>query len=249
MAAAMLVLASNHAIAAQERRPEGPDRLVGFVGAGLGYVPKYEGSDDYKVLVGPVFDLRYGNFYANLWDGVGVNVINTDTFEAGLGLTYVRGRKASYSPEGVGRVKNTVGSHVYGRVYLTEEVSLTAGLTKSYGGTDGVLADLTLSYRFRPARHIMLIPSVSATWASGKHMQRYFGINDEQAARSGLPVFDADSGIKDVSASLTTIYALSRHWNISATVGLERYFGDAADSPLNERKWQPAVVAGLAYRF
>lgn len=248
-AAAMLSLASNNASAAQERRPEGPDRLVGFIGAGVGYVPKYEGADDYKVMVGPVFDLRYGNFYANLWDGIGVDVINTNRFEAGLGLTYVRGRKAKYAPEGVGRVKNTVGSHAYARVYLMDEVSLTAGLTKAYGGTDGILADLTLNYRFRPSKQIMLIPSVSATWANGKHMQRYFGINEQQAARSGLPEFDADSGIKDISASLTTVYSLSRHWHISASAGLKRYLGDAVDSPLNERKWQPAGVIGVAYRF
>lgn len=247
--AIVLALASGNANAAQERRPEGPDRLVGFIGAGLGYVPKYEGSDNYKFLVGPVFDLRYGDFYANLWDGVGVDVVNTDRFEAGLGLTYVRGRKAKHSPAGVGKVGSTVGSHAYARVYLMDDVSLTGGVTKAYGGTDGVLADLTLNYRFRPAKHIMLIPSVSATWASGKHMKRYFGINEQQAMRSGLPEFDADSGIKDVSASLTTIYSLTRHWHISASAGLDRYLGDAVDSPLNERKWQPAVVVGVAYRF
>lgn len=248
-AAVMLVVASGNANGAQERRPEGPDRLVGFIGAGVGLMPKYEGADDYKFMAGPVFDLRYGNLYANPWDGAGVNIINTDRFEAGLGLTYVRGRKAKHSPEGVGKVKSTVGSHAHARYYITEEVSLTAGLTKAYGGTDGVLADLTLNYRFRPSKQIMLIPSVSATWASGKHMQRYFGIDAQQAQRSGLPVFDAGSGIKDISASLTTIYSLSRHWHISATGGVKRYLGDAADSPLNEQRWQPTAMVGAAYRF
>lgn len=247
--ATALCLAAGGALAAQERRPEGPDRLVGFVGAGVGIVPKYEGANDYKFMAGPVFDLRYGRLYANLWDGIGVDVISTDRFEAGLGLTYVRGRKAKHSPEGVGKVKSTVGSHAYARYYLTQEVSLTAGVTHAYGGTDGTLADLTLSYRFRPSKQVMLLPSVSATWASGRHMQRYFGINEQQALRSGLPEFEADSGIKDVSASLTTIYSLSRHWHVSATVGLERFLGDAADSPLNERKWQPAGAIGIAYRF
>lgn len=249
LAAAGMVSAGSVANAAQERRPEGPDRLVGFVGAGVALVPEYEGADDYKFLAMPAFDLRYGRVYANFRDGIGVDVVLSDQFEAGIGATYVRGRKAKDSPPGVGKVKNAVGSRIFARYFINDDLSLTTGMTHAYGGTDGTLVDVTLGYRFKPARHILLLPAVSATWANGKHMQRYFGINDEQARRSGLPEFDADSGIKDVSASFTGIYALSQHWHVSATAGLSRYLGDAADSPINERRWQPVVILGVGYRF
>ena len=247
--AAMMPVMTADTAAAQERRPEGPDRLTGFVGGGAGLVPDYEGSDGYRVLIGPVFDLRYGNWYANLWDGFGYDVIDTEKVEVGVGLTYVRGRKAKHSPEGVGRLDHAIGSHAYVRYYLMDEVSLTAGLTHSYGGSDGTLAELALKYRFRPAKRVLLFPSVSATWASGKYMQGYFGINEQQAARSGLPVFDADSGLKEISASVTAAYALNRHWHLSGTTTLKRYMSDAKNSPLNERKWQPTGFIGLAYRF
>lgn len=244
MVAGILAVSSS-----AEAQKDSSKRLSGFIGLGTGLVPDYGGSEGYRLLFGPVFDLRYDNFYANLWDGVGYDIIYNDQFELGVGLTHVRGRKAKYSPEGVGKLKSAVGSHAYARYYLTPTVSLTAGLTHAYGGSDGTLADLTLSYRFRPSKQVMLIPTVSATWASRDYMQGYFGINEAQAARSGLPEFDAGSGIKEVSAGLTSIYSLSRHWHITGTVTLSRYLGDAANSPLNERKWQPAGVIGVAYRF
>lgn len=147
------------------------------------------------------------------------------------------------------KVKNAIGGRGFVRYFFTQSLSLTAGVTHSFGGTDGTLADLSLGYRFRPSRQLMLMPSVSLTWANGKHMQRYFGINEQQAARSGLPRFDADSGIKDVSASLNVIYSLNHHWHLSVAGGLSRYLGDAADSPINERPWQPAVFLGTAYKF
>lgn len=225
-----LTLYSGGASAAQ-----GQERLVGFIGAGAGVVPVYEGASDYKVLAMPAFDLRYGDFYLN--------------FRNGLGATWVRGRRAKDSPEGIGKVKNAIGSRAFVRYFLDDAISLTAGLTHSYGGTDGTQADLRLGYRFRPSRQVMLLPAASLTWANGKHMRRYFGISEEQAARSGLPVFDADSGIKDVSVSLSVIYSLSRHWHVNANASLTRYLGDASDSPINERTWQPILLIGAGYRF
>ena len=244
-----LALFSGSAGAAQERLTQGPDRLTGYIGAGVGLVPVYEGADDYKFLALPVFDLRYGEFYINFRDGAGVDLINTKRFEAGVGATYVRGRRAKDSPEGVGKVKNAIGGRGFARYYFTEDLTLAVGLTHSFGGTDGTLADLTLGYKFRPSKQLMLMPAVSATWANGKHMRRYFGINAQQADRSGLPRFEADGGIKDVSASLGAIYSLSREWHVSVGGGLSYYLGDAADSPINERTWQPAVFLGVAYRF
>lgn len=249
LAALALALPSDSAAAAQERLTKGPDRLTGFIGAGVGLVPVYEGADDYKFLAVPAFDLRYGEFYLNFRDGIGVDLINVERFEAGMGATYVRGRRAKDSPEGVGKVKNAIGGRGFARYFFTENLSLTTGVTHSFGGTDGTLADLSLGYRFRPSKQIMLQPSVSLTWADGKHMRRYFGINEQQAARSGLPTFEADSGIKDVSASLGVIYSLSRHWHVSVAGGLTRYLGDAADSPINERNWQPTLFLGTAYKF
>lgn len=235
--------------AAQSVPEEDEAGLKGFIGVGAGLVPDYTGSDGYRLLTGPVFDLRYGRFYANLWDGAGIDILRTDQLEVGAGATYVRGRKGRYSPEGVGRLKAAVGGHGFVRVFLTPEANLTAGVTRSIGGSDGTLADLTLSYSFRPSKQVMLIPSVSAEWASRRYMQAYFGINETQAGRSGLPVFSADSGVAQVSASVTTVYSLTRHWHVSGNVSLDRLMGDATDSPLVERKWQPSVFLGLAYRL
>jgi len=246
------ILAASNITATHAAPDETADstlRLTGFVGVGAALVPDYDGASGDRLIAGPVFDLRYGRLYANLWDGAGVDLLRSDRLEVGAGVTYVRGRKAKYSPEGVNRLKSAVGARGIVRVFLTPEASLTAGVTRSLGGSDGTLADLTFSYRFRPGKQVTLIPTVSAQWASRRYMQGYFGIDALEADRSGLPAFEADSGFKEVSASLTAIYSFTRHIHISGSVSLDRLLDDAADSPLVEQRWQPSVFLGLAYRF
>ncbi|MCH8685265.1 MipA/OmpV family protein [Pedomonas mirosovicensis] len=247
---AALALAAGLAIGAAPALAEDKsDELSGMVGVGIAAVPDYEGSDDYRILPLPMFDLRYKSFFANFRDGFGAFLLETDKIDVGAGAVFVRGRRAKDSPEGLGKVKDAVGGRVFARYRPIDNMALTAGLTRSFGGTDGTLVDVTANYQFKPSKQMMLIPAVSATWASNKHTQRYFGISAEQSARSGLPAFDADSGLKDVSMSLTGLVALNRHWHLNATAVLTRYLGDAADSPINEHKWQPAMVVGVGYRF
>ena len=57
-------------------------------------------------------------------------------------------------------------------------------------------------------------------------------VNAAQAARSGLPVYRAESGLKDVGAGLNLSYMLGRNWMVTAVGGYSRLMGDAADAPL-----------------
>lgn len=244
--ACIMAIAQVPSASAQEAQP---DRLRGAVGIGIAAFPEYEGSDDYRVLPLPMFDLQYKNFFANFRDGLGAHFVETDTLEAGLGAVFVRGRRAKDSPQGVGKVQDAVGGRAFARYRPIDDVTVTAGITRSFGGTDGTLVDLTLSHQFKPSKAVRLIPAISTTWANGKHTQRYFGISEVQSVRSGLPVFEADSGFKDISMSLTGLVALNHNWHLTTTAVLTRYLGDAADSPLNEQRWQPGVVLGIGYRF
>src|SRR3546814_6838519 len=94
-----------------------------------------------------------------------------------------------------------------------------------------------------------VIPTVGTSWANGKHMNRYFGIDAGEALASGLPLYRAGSGFKDVSGLVTASYRLDAHWSLGATGGVTRLLGDAADSPLNERRWQPSGFMSVAYTF
>lgn len=223
--------------------------LHGMVGAGVAVLPGYEGSDDYRVLPLPIVDLSYGRYFLNMVDGLGVQLIGTDQIKVGAGAVFAPGRRSKDSPEGVGKVKDTVGGRVFVRYAPVDEILLSAAVTKAFGGNDGTWADFSLGYRFQPSDRLFLLPAISTTWANDKYMDRMFGISELQSVRSGLPMFEAESGFKSVSMSLTGSYALSPSWHLSATGKLARYLGDTADSPLNEQKTQPSFIVGVAYRF
>src|SRR3546814_8137527 len=92
-----------------------------------------------------------------------------------------------------------------------------------------------------------VIPTVGTSWAKGKHMNRDFGVEAGEGMAAGLPFYRAGSGFKDVSGVITASYRLDAHWSLGATGGVTRLLGDAADSPLNERRWQPSGFMSVAY--
>lgn len=94
-----------------------------------------------------------------------------------------------------------------------------------------------------------VIPSVSVEWANAKYMKSYFGINAQQAARSGLSEYRPSAGFKDVSLRVGFSYELTKTWSITGAAGVSRLMGDAADSPLVRRKSQAVGALGVAYRF
>src|SRR3546814_13998511 len=101
----------------------------------------------------------------------------------------------------------------------------------------------------RLTRTDTLFPYTTLFRSNGKHMNRYVGIDAGEAMASGLPFYRAGSGFKDVSGVITASYRLDAHWSLGATGGVTRLLGDAADSPLNERRWQPSGFMSVAYTF
>lgn len=93
------------------------------------------------------------------------------------------------------------------------------------------------------------MPSIATSWANDRYMDRYFGIDQIEADRSGLPAFRAGAGFKDVSTTISFSYKINRHWIATANVGGMRVLGNAADSPLNRARWDAVAFTGIGYRF
>lgn len=219
------------------------------LGVAAGVVPEYQGSDDYRFFPIPVIDAQFGQFFISLRNGIGVNVIEFGPLTAGASVALVGGYRRRDVPVGVRRISTTAGARLFANLTL-DNLSVTVGATKAVaGGTRGVVAEVSLSYALPLSDRMMVIPSVGASWANGQHLNRYFGIDAGEAMASGLPFFRAESGLKDVSGLATASYRLDAHWSLGATGGFTRLLGDAADSPLNMRRWQPSGFMSVAYTF
>src|SRR5204862_6366855 len=78
-----------------------------------------------------------------------------------------------------------------------------------------------------------------ATWADRKSMRRYYG----------QPGFDPSGGLLFASAGLLGSYDIDPRWAVIGSIEGRRLQGDAARSPLAEKRSSYDAVAGLAYRF
>lgn len=96
----------------------------------------------------------------------------------------------------------------------------------------GWLVTPGLRGRYGLARDTSLAGSLTATWASEDYMSDYFGIDADDAARSGLDRYDADAGFKDVAISGAVLHNLTEGLQVGLLARYARLVGDAEDSPI-----------------
>ena len=233
--------------ATQADIPRNNDHVI--IGVGALYAPAYEGSDTYRALPLPAIDVKKGRFFASLRDGVGVDVIDTDLVTIGASVTYTPGYRSKDVPAGVGSISFGAG----GRGFVTlhnQGFVLTVGATQGFaGGTKGLTADASLSYRVPVTPKLSITPTIGTTWADAKFNDRYFGIDQAQSLASGLAPYRPGAGFKDLTGSLTATYRLTSHLALSASGTVTTVLGNDADAALVVHKTQPGGFLALAYHF
>jgi len=240
--AAPILLMSGTAAQAQEQ-----DHIV--VGAGVAVTPSYQGASDYRVLPVPVIDIKKGWFFANLRSGIGIAPIDTDHLTIGASAVFVQGYRRSDVPTGVDKLSDGLGARVFANIRGAGFVGTFGAVKLVTGGTNGVIADASVSYPVQISPRFSLTPSIGTTWANGDQNDGYFGVNAAESAASGLPQFSVGGGFKDVSGSLTAAYRLSERVTLTATGGATALIGDVADSPIVEEETRPFVIITASYRF
>ena len=73
--------------------------------------------------------------------------------------------------------------------------------------------------------------------------------NAAQSASSGLPQYSAQSGVNAVNFNVAANYQLSAQWGLGARFTTSRLRGDAANSPITEKKAQNTFGVFASYRF
>lgn len=233
--------------ATRELPRRGEDHFL--VGVGALATPAYQGSSDYRVVPVPIVDIASGPFFANLRNGVGMNVIDAGVFKVGGSVAIMPGYRRRDVPQGVGRLRIGAGGRLFATVNAAGAVFTIGGTQGFAGSTRGAIADASLAYPIIASSRLVLIPSIGASWANRKHNDRYFGIDARAALASGLPRYRAGSGFKDATAGLTTSYQLTDRISLLGAATLTTLLGDAKDSPLVEKRTRPTGLLSVAYRL
>jgi outer membrane protein len=83
-------------------------------------------------------------------------------------------------------------------------------------------------------------------------MSTYFGVTQVDADRTGLRVYEADGGFKDIRVFPALVMHLSETWHLALGVQYRGLLGDAEDSPVvddrgSSSQWLSGV--GVAYSW
>lgn len=227
------------------------------LGAGLSFSPDYEGANSYDINPKPMISLRYRDLIQIDNNNIRINLFGDDglfdskTFTAGPLLKIASGRDESDNKDltGLGDVGRSIELGIFISAYLFEDLRARIRLQHdiSSSGHSGTKLIGDIRYLFTESEDLIITGTINAVVAGDKYMDAFFSITDLQSQRSGLPRFDAGSGLKSISAALAGNYSISRHWAMVANAGYGRLFGDAKSSPLVRQRGTANQFSGGLY--
>jgi MipA family protein len=221
-----------------------------IIGAGGIYEPEYEGGDEFEISPVPIIVFTYGEWLEIDPRGLTVTAFEHDGFALAAKVGYESGRDEDDADrlDGLGDIDfaATVGAKAS---YTWRGFEVYAEIDQTIDGSESLIGTFGLEYQAPVTERLILGASVEAVIANDKHMEAYFGVNARQAARSGLPEYEADAGFKRVNVSASATYMLSENWLVRGEASLGILTGDAADSPIVEDELQPSTSLFVGYKF
>ncbi|HEX6114455.1 MAG TPA: MipA/OmpV family protein [Geminicoccaceae bacterium] len=224
-----------------------PGEWAFALGAGVGYAPDYEGSEDYEPVPLLFARAQRDEFYLTLEaNTLRANLLPSPVFQAGPLIRY-RPERDDVDNDAIDALETVdaaveVGGFVgfeaggwHGRAEVTQEVA---------DAYDGLLVGVRGGYRADISPNLSLNTTAFTTYASDDYMETYFGIDAADAVRSGLDTFDAEAGFKDVGVSLTARYGGREGFGVTAIAAYKRLLEDAEDSPVVDGVGSPDQLFG-----
>jgi outer membrane scaffolding protein for murein synthesis (MipA/OmpV family) len=250
------------AAAALVLTPEAHAREGGYVAAGLGAVPEYEGASSQQAV--PFLAARYESAGRSITlDGLSLraDVLPSDDWEAGPVLTYTFGRDEDAGPRvsQLGTIDDAVEAGGYvSRIWTSgpdgaRKVRAALEAVQDISDVhDGWIVTPSVSLGRAISPRLSVNTELSASFVSGDYAQTYFGITPAGAAASGLAPYEAEGGLKDVGIGFSWNYALNQTWSLTGFSGYRRLLGDAADSPLvdsigDANQYSAGLGIGMAF--
>lgn len=250
---ALLLLAG----ASDSRAQSLPPTKTITLGAELRWLPRWEGSDRLIGLPLPIFDIRPAGTperFRSARDGLSLALIDVGGFRAGAvgKLKLPRKESEDAALRGLGDIGWAVELGGFVEYWWRPWLRTRAELRQGLGGHRGVAADVIADVVVPVTRKLTLSGGPRITLASNAATSPYFSITPEQALASGLPVFDAEGGVRSFGAGTQARYAWSPRFSTNVFVEYERLAGDAKRSPLvmergSADQWMFGV--GASYSF
>lgn len=237
--------------------PHGPARWV--VGLSLSEGPAFAGSSRREVSARPVLAGQFGRWMIStssarrmsgqeLAGGISTTVLAHNRWQFGLGVRITHGRDSGEDPvlAGLPDISSSLNLRASARYQLTDRWQWVNTWQQDVGHAQGLRWVSGLNWQYPLAEGWGLDGGVSLTWANDRAMRVFYGVAPDLAT-PGRPAWHARAGVEQVGWGLGVSHVLSPHWRLSASVGQGGLMGDAAHSPLTQRRWSTQAQVGLAY--
>ncbi len=237
------------------------DRLQGYSVIGVATIPEYEGADKMDIIPFVNGRLTLGERYIAI-EGVTLraNVIATEGFEFGpvANLTFGRDAKIkSTAVAGLGKIDEAyeIGGFAAASLAVGDNGRARLSVQAVHDVSnvhDGWIATASAGYSHQIGKRFTLAAEATASYADDKYARTYYSVMPAGTLASGLPVYAAKGGLKDVGATLTASYQVSPRWSVNAYGSYRRLLGKFADSPIVDGEGnanQLSAGVGIGFSF
>ena len=236
----------------------------GAIGVTASYRPEYSGADKQISKLSPALFLRYGRFTItnasgfvtrradDVVRGLGIDMVRSERVRVNIALRVDQGRSEDTSTAlaGMGDVQMTIRARTSASWRLDGPWRLGGSWSidlLGHGG--GSFGDVGGAWEQRVAPDTVVTIGSGVSFGNRRYMQSYYGVSDEQAVRTGYPVYEPRFGLRDVAAYINMRHDINADWILLSGANITRLLGPPLDSPLttNHKGW--GVSAGIARRF
>jgi outer membrane scaffolding protein for murein synthesis (MipA/OmpV family) len=226
------------------------------LGVGTQFAPVFDGSGRYQVQPGPVIDIRYKDIaFASTGEGIGANLFSFQNVRVGAAITYDLGRAPHADGEalaGLGTIHPAPEVKLFADYSLAKSFPLTIRLDirRQIGATNGYIGDVG-AYLPMPgsSEKFSWFAGPTVTMADGRYMNAYFGISRSQAASTNYRQYKASPGFKSAGLGVSANYFVTPSTIINVSSAFDRLLGSAAESPIDQSKYEAVVSVSAIYKF
>lgn len=234
------------------------------LGAAIVAAPTYAGSGGQDVKLRPLWGVRLGRFRisgarasgllaapGDAGSGASADLIDSPDWKVGAALRFDTGRTSSDDSAlaGLPDIRRTLRGRVYASRDLGRGWLGQLGYSQDLlGRGGGGLANTGLVYRWAPLPDLEATAHAGITWADGRHMRSYFGVEPVVALATGRTAYQPGAGLRDVHGGLGLRHALGGRWVLWGGVAASQLVGQSADSPLTRQKTGYSASLALAWR-
>ena len=265
------LLSATPALAQDPAYPDPNDRSDTFtLGVGAGWVPDYEGANEYRVIPAVFIRGRISGFnfftrgtylYVDVIRGGGGTDLNFGPIVGWRGNRSgdVKDAAVDKLPEldSAIEIGGFAGISWNGLTNPYDTLSLRVDVLTDVGNAhESTLISPTIDFGTPLSRTFYIGASAGLDWVGNGYADYYYSITPAEGVIAGLPAFDADGGLKSwrlgLIANQSITGDLTGGFSVFGAGGYTRLVGDFADSPIvddrgSANQWFGAL--GIAYTW